>query len=94
MVNFSGSILRRANFRYTIWDIVTWKDIDFTGSDFTGINNIVGCAFIRCNFNDTIWSQADLWQACFVDCTSTNANFDDALFSEVHFMSESQFFGY
>lgn len=94
MVNFSGSILRTANFRYTVWDIVRWEDIDFSGSDFTGINNIVGCAFMRCNFNDTIWSQANLWQACFVSCILTSANFDDALFSEVHFMSESEFFGY
>lgn len=93
-VDFSGAILREANFRYTVWDIVRWEDIDFSGSDFTGINNIVGCAFIRCNFNDTIWSKADLWQACFVDCTFTNANFDDAEFSEVNFFTESQFFGY
>lgn len=93
-VDFSGSILRKANFRYTVWDIVRWEDIDFSGSDFTGINNGVGCAFIRCNFNDTIWSQANLWQAGFVGGTSTNAKFDDALFSEVHFMSESKFFGY
>lgn len=93
-VDFSGAILRKANFRYTVWDIVTWEDIDFSGSDFTGINNAVGCAFIRCNFNDTIWNQAELWQASFVGGTSTNANFDDAEFSEVHFTSESSFFGY
>jgi uncharacterized protein YjbI with pentapeptide repeats len=93
-VDFSGAILRETNFRYTVWDIVTWEDIDFSGSDFTGINNVVGCAFIRCNFNDTIWSKANLWQACFVDSTLTTANFDDAKFSEVNFFTESQFFGY
>ena len=31
--DFSGAILRGVNFRYTIWDIIVGKDIDFTATD-------------------------------------------------------------
>lgn len=93
-VDFSGAILRKANFRYTIWDIPTWEDIDFTGSDFTGINNVVGCAFIDCNFSNTVWNQADLWQSKFVDCEVDSAEFGETKFCEVRFMTKREFFRY
>lgn len=92
--DFSGAILRKVNFRYTIWDIPTWEDIDFTGSDFTGINNVVGCAFIDCNFSNTVWNQADLWQSQFVDCEVDSAEFGETKFCEVRFMTKREFFGY
>ncbi|WP_442935868.1 pentapeptide repeat-containing protein [Nostoc sp.] len=95
MIDLSGAILRKANLRNTVWgDHCRWQEANFSGSDFTGINNESSCVFVRCNFSNTIWDQADLWQSSFVDCTSTNANFDDAKFSEVRFTSESSFFGY
>lgn len=59
-IDFSSSILRKANFRYTVWDIVTWEDVDFSGSDMTGIENVNTCFFMRCNFSNTIWNQAIL----------------------------------
>ena len=85
-VDFSGATMRDSNFRYSVWgDHLSWEDIDFTGSDFTGINNAVGCVFTRCDFSETIWSEADLWQSTFKDCTTWSANFYEARFSEVHF---------
>ncbi|MGB3761562.1 MAG: pentapeptide repeat-containing protein [Rivularia sp. (in: cyanobacteria)] len=91
--DFSGAILRRVNFRYTIWNIIVWEDIDFTGSDFTGINNLVGCDFIRCNLSNTIWTKAELWQSYFVDCEVATAKFSDANFCDVRFTSGKRFFG-
>ena len=95
--DLSGAIVRNAHFRNAVWDYVSWEDIDFSDSDFTGFRNGVGCAFIRCNFNDTIWNGADLWQVGFVDCTFKNANLGDPDFleasCELHFMSEREFFG-
>lgn len=83
-VDFSGAILRKANFRYTVWgDHCSWENADFSGSDFTGINNTVKCFFVRCNFSNTIWDQADLWQSTFKDCDLTGANFDNASLAEV-----------
>ncbi|MEH2377101.1 pentapeptide repeat-containing protein [Nostoc sp.] len=38
-VDFTGAILREANFRYTVWGDCHWHKADFSGSDFTGINN-------------------------------------------------------
>jgi len=36
-VDFSGAILRKANFRYTVWGHhCSWENADFSGSDFTG----------------------------------------------------------
>lgn len=85
-VDFSGATMRDSNFRYSVWGgHLSWEDVDFTGSDFTGINNEVGCIFTRCNFSDTIWSEADLWQSTFKDCNTWSANFYEACFSEVHF---------
>lgn len=84
-VDFSGSILRKANFRYTMWDIAIWEDIDFSSSDFTGINNGDASYFVRCNFSNTIWEQADLFQCTFEDCNLTGATFGDARFAEVEF---------
>ncbi len=92
-IDFSGAILRRVNFRYSIWNIIVWEDIDFTGSDFTGINNVVGCFFIRCNLSNTIWTKADLWQSGFVDCEEATADFSDADFCEVNFFTGKRFFG-
>ncbi len=86
-IDFSGAVLRRANFRYTIWSIIVWEDVDFTGSDFTGINNGVGCYFIRCNLSNTIWTKADLWQSTFVECEEATAEFSDADFCEVEWES-------
>jgi uncharacterized protein YjbI with pentapeptide repeats len=83
-VDLSGAILRKANFRYTVWgDHCSWQEADFTGSDFTGINNESSCVFVRCNFSNTIWDQADLWQSTFEDCDLTGANFDNASLVEV-----------
>jgi uncharacterized protein YjbI with pentapeptide repeats len=83
-VDFSGAILKKANFRYTVWgDHCSWENADFSGSDFTGINNIVECVFVRCNFSNTIWDQADLWQSTFQDCDLTGANFKNASLVEV-----------
>lgn len=84
IVDFSGAILRKANFRYTVWgDHCSWQETDFSGSDFTGINNESSCVFVRCNFSNTIWDQADLWQSTFENCDLTGADFDNADFSEV-----------
>ena len=91
--DFSGAILRGVNFRYTIWNIIVWEDIDFTGSDFSGINNLVGCDFIRCNFSNTIWTKAELWQSRFIGCEDATADFSDADFCEVEFFTEKRFFG-
>lgn len=82
-VDFSGAILREANFRYTVWGKCHWHEADFSSSDFTGINNGVECVFVRCNFSNTNWYQADLWQSTFEDCDLTNANFDNASLAEV-----------
>ncbi|MBN3898501.1 MAG: pentapeptide repeat-containing protein [Nostoc sp. NOS(2021)] len=41
------------------------------------------CLFVRCNFRNTNWDQANLWQSTFEDCNLTGANFDNADFSEV-----------
>ncbi|MEH2364685.1 pentapeptide repeat-containing protein [Nostoc sp.] len=82
-VDFSGAILREANFRYTVWGDCHWQEADFSGSDFTGINNGVECVFVRCNFTNTIWDQANLWQSTFEDCDLTGANFDNASLAEV-----------
>ncbi|MEH1998876.1 MAG: pentapeptide repeat-containing protein [Nostoc sp.] len=54
-VDFSGAILREANFRYTVWGKCSWEKADFSSSDFTGINNGVECVFVRCNFSNTNW---------------------------------------
>lgn len=84
IVDLSGAILRKANLRNTVWgDYCSWQEADFSGSDFTGINNESSCYFMRCNFSDTIWDQADLWQSSFVDCDLTGANFDNASLVEV-----------
>ena len=95
--DLSGAIVRNANFQNAVWDYVSWEDVDSSGSDFTGFRNGVGCAFIRCNFNDTIWTGAHLWQVGFVECTFNNADFGDPDFRDVscelHFMSERQYFG-
>ena len=72
---------------------MSWKDVDFSGSDFTGFSNSIGYSLIRCNFNDTIWTQADLWQVCIVD-EHSNVNFEDADFCDVKFMSYSEYLGY
>ncbi|WP_442949726.1 pentapeptide repeat-containing protein [Nostoc sp.] len=48
------------------------------------MNNGVECVFVRCNFSNTIWDQADLWQSTFKDCNLTGVNFDNADFSEVN----------
>jgi uncharacterized protein YjbI with pentapeptide repeats len=82
-VDFSGSILREANFRYTVWGRCHWQEGDFSGSDFTGINNGVECVFARCNFSNTNWERADLWQSTFEDCDLSGANFDNASLAEV-----------
>lgn len=84
-VDLSGSILRKANFRYTIWDVARWEDTDFSSSDFTGINNGDASYFVRCNFSNTIWEQADLFQSTFEDCNLTGATFGNASFAEVEF---------
>lgn len=85
-VDFSGATMRDSNFRYSVWGgYLSWEDVDFTGSDFTGINNEVGCIFTRCNFSDTIWDNADLWQSGFEKCNLRGADFSDAIFSEVYF---------
>lgn len=85
-VDFSGAILRKANFRYTVWgDNCSWQNADFSGSDFTGINNVVECVFTRCNFSNTIWNEADLFQSTFEDCDLAGANFDNATLAEVDF---------
>lgn len=82
-VNFKGAILRGANFRYTCLGDGNWEDTDFSGSDFTGINNGVEYVFVRCNFSNTIWDQADLWQSTFEDCNLTGADFKNASLAEV-----------
>jgi uncharacterized protein YjbI with pentapeptide repeats len=85
IIDLSGAILRRANLRNTVWgDHCDWQEADFSGSDFTGINNESSCVFVRCNFSNTIWDQADLWQSTFEDCNLTDADFDNADFSEVN----------
>ena len=91
--DFSGAILRGVNFRYSMWHIAAWEDIDFTGSDFTGINNLVGCDFIRCDLSNTIWTKAELWQSYFVDCEVATAKFSDSKFNDVRFTSGKRFFG-
>ncbi|MGM3306537.1 pentapeptide repeat-containing protein [Anabaena sp. WFMT] len=82
-VDFSGAILKEANFRYTEWGRCSWENADFSGSDFTGINNGVECYIVRCNFSNTNWERANLWQSTFKDCNMTTANFDNASLAEV-----------
>ncbi len=82
-IDFSGAILRRANLRYSVWHFWKWENVDLSGSDMTGINNICTCIFVRCNFSNTIWDQADLFQSTFKDCDLLGANFDNTKFSEV-----------
>lgn len=82
-IDFSGAILRRANLRYTIWHFWKWENVDLSSSDMTGINNISTCIFVRCNFRNTIWNQADLFQSTFQDCDLVGANLDNTHFSEV-----------
>ncbi|MEJ6482511.1 pentapeptide repeat-containing protein [Nostoc punctiforme UO1] len=85
IIDLSGAILRKANLRNTVWgDYCDWQEADFSGSYFTGINNESSCVFVRCNFSNTIWDQADLWQSTFEDCNLTGADFDNADFSEVN----------
>ncbi len=81
--DLSGTILRKNNLSKTIWGECHWRNVDFTGSDFSGINNGVECVFGRCNFSNTIWNQADLFQSTFEDCDLTGADFEKADFSEV-----------
>lgn len=88
-IDFSGGILRNANFRYNVWDLVAWEDVDFSGSDMTRIENVNTCFFRRCNFSNTIWNQSTLWQASFMNCNLTCANFNDARLIEVRFKSKS-----
>ena len=88
-VDFSGAILKKANFRSNVWDLVAWEDVDFSGSDMTGIENVNTYFFIRCNFSNTIWNQAILWQASFMGCDLTGVNFDDAKLIEVRFKDKS-----
>ena len=84
--DFSGAILRKANLRNTIWgDYCRWKQADFSGSDMTGINIESSCLFTRCNFSNTIWDEADLFQSTFEDCNLAGANFDNASLAEVRF---------
>lgn len=84
-IDFSGAILRRANLRYTVWHFWKWENLDLNGSDMTGINNISTCIFVRCNFRNRIWNQADIFQSTFEDCDLVDANFDNTRFSEVDF---------
>lgn len=83
--DLSGAILRKTNLRNTVWYCGCWENVDFSGSDMTGINNSDSYVFIRCNFSNTIWDQADLFQSTFEDCDMTGANFDNASFAEVRF---------
>ena len=83
-VDLSGAVLSQANLRNTVWgDHCDWKEADFSGSDMTGINIVSGCVFTRCNFSNTIWEQADLFQTTFEDCDLAGANFDNATLAEV-----------
>jgi len=82
-VDLSGTILRSSNLRYTIWHFWKWENVDLSDSDMTGINNIDSCLFIRCNFKNTIWNQANLFQSTFEDCDLTGADFDNASLAEV-----------
>jgi uncharacterized protein YjbI with pentapeptide repeats len=85
-VDLSGVIMRNANFRYTVLgDNCSWQDANFTGSDFTGINNQSSCCFVRCNFSHTIWDEADLWQSTFKDCDLISSKTSNAKFTEVDF---------
>ncbi|MBW4534431.1 MAG: pentapeptide repeat-containing protein [Pleurocapsa minor HA4230-MV1] len=81
-IDLSGAIVRNANFSNTIWNCTGWKDIDFTGSNMTGVefdNSIL----YRCNFSDTIWTDASLWQVIFQDCKLGSADFDKARLRDV-----------
>ncbi|MUG91767.1 hypothetical protein F7734_04445 [Scytonema sp. UIC 10036] len=94
-IDFSGARMKNASFRHTKWRFIKWEDVYLTGSDFTGMNNIVGCTFINCDFSNTTWSKANLWQTSFVECISPDFDsFKDAQFSEIQFFSKSQYFGY
>ena len=85
-VDFSGAVMRNSNLRYSLWGHhCSWTNVDFTGSDFTGINNGVECVFTRCNFSDTIWDEAELWQSTFKDCITLRAKFSKARLAEVDF---------
>lgn len=84
IIDLSGATLKEANLRNTRWgNHCDWKETDFSGCDFTGINNESSCVFVRCNFSNTIWDKADLWQSTFEDCNLTDAKFDNAEFCEV-----------
>ena len=72
---------------------MSWKDVYSSGSDFTEFSNSIGYSLISCNFNDTICTQADLWQVFIVD-EHFNVNFKDGDFCDVKFMSDSKYLGY
>ncbi|BBD70957.1 pentapeptide repeat family protein [Nostoc commune NIES-4072] len=94
-IDFSGATMRNAIFSYVKWELVVWEDIDFSGSDFTGVKGITGSTFINCNFRDTIWDGANLWQPAFVECTFPHFDsFKNVRVPEIHFLTKSQYFGY
>ncbi|MDM9580574.1 pentapeptide repeat-containing protein [Nostoc sp. GT001] len=93
-IDFSGATMRNAIFCNAKWDFVVWEDIDFTCSDFTGVQDITGSTFINCNFSDTIWNGANLWQPGFVQCTGVSFDdFRNARVPEIKFLTKFEFFG-
>lgn len=93
-IDFSGAVMRNAIFSYAKWELVVWEDIDFSGSDFTGIKGITGSTFINCNFRDTIWDGANLWQACFVECARPDfGSFKNVRVPGINFLTKFDYFG-
>jgi uncharacterized protein YjbI with pentapeptide repeats len=94
-IDFSGATMRNAIFCYAKWELIIWEDIDFTGSDFTGVKGMTGSTFINCNFRDTIWDGANLWQPYFVECTNRPnfRSFKNVRVPEIKFLTKFDYFG-
>ena len=82
-IDLSDAILKNANFRNTIWGGNTWESTNFTGSDMSGVHFNESCFFVNCNFSETVWNQAELFQSTFKDCNLWLADFNDARLIEV-----------
>lgn len=82
----NDAVFRESNLRRSDWEFAIAKNVDFSGSDLTGFISPQGCVFRNCQFKNTIWSQANLWNTKFESCDISGADFADAKFSGVEFI--------
>ena len=82
----NGAVFRDSNLRRSDWEFAIAENVDFSGSDLTGFISPQGCVLRNCQFRNTIWGQADLWNTKFESCDIRGANFGDAKFEGVEFI--------